>query len=639
MILTRWLRTFVVLGFVLILLLAGCAGIPLVEKEKLLMPPEIPKEFLLTFNNAEKAFNEGMLDEALSLYGKILKQHPSEDLAAWTYFKTGEIYIIKGDFEEAVKFFEALAEKFPRNPIYNEARYQLAFCYSNLGRYDVSLKVAEKLLKEKVSPYQKARILTLIGDNFVGLGKPYDAFAYYMNALKEDPSPILTDDIKKKVIDVIDKRLSVDELQRIYESQWYGYPRGYVLFALAEAHYQNKDFKSAKKVINKYLFYHGKNHPRFEKATKLDHRLEEIETVDRHAIGCILPLTGRYARYGNKALEAIILATGIFDPEKESPLKLIIEDSQSDPSTAREAVVKLVKQDNVIGILGPLGSATALEAAREAQQLSVPLLTLTQSEGITKLGDYIFRNFLTSLMQVSTLVKYSIQNLGITRFAILYPTDNYGIEMMNLFWNEVLRWGGEIMGVESYDSNQTDFGREIKSLTGINFMEKKEETEEKPKPIIDFDALFIPDSYSKASMIVPQLAFYDVTGIQILGTNSWNSPQLLEEESKYLDGAIFVDGFFQDSFYPDVRNFIDTFYVTYGRKPDDLEALIYDAASIMVNTLNKNKAEIRDDLRINLLNLKDYHGITGKTSFSETGEVEKSLFVLTVKGKKIVQIN
>lgn len=639
MILTRQLKTLTIFCFVLILLLAGCAGIPLVEEEKLLMPPEIPEKFLLTFNNAEKALNRGMLDEAMSLYEKILKQHPPEDLAEWTHFKTGEIYIMKGDFEQASKSFDTIVKNFPRNSLYNEASYQLAFCYSNLGRYDVSLKITDKLLKEQVSPYQNTRLLTIVGDNFVGLGKPYDAFAFYMNALEKNPSPILTDDIKKKVTDIIDKRLSIDKLESLYESQWYGYPRGYILFALAEAHYQNKDFKNANKYIDKFLLYYGKSHPRFQKAAELHQRLIELETIDKYAIGCILPLTGRYALYGNKALEAIILATGIFDPEKKSPIKLIIEDSKSDPVTAKEAVEKLVKQDNVIGILGPLGSATALEAAREAQKLNVPILTLTQSEGITKLGDYVFRNFLTSLMQVSTLVKYSIQNLGITSFAILYPKDNYGIKMMNLFWNEVLRWGGEIRGVESYDSNQTDFGKEIKSLTGLNFMENKEETGEKPEPIIDFDALFIPDSYSKARMIVPQLAFYDVTGIQILGTNSWNSPQLFEEESKYLDGAIFVDGFFQDSFYPDVRNFIDNFYATYGRNPDDLEALIYDAASIMVNTLSQNKVETRNDLKINLLNLKDYPGITGKTSFSETGEVEKSLFVLTIRGGNFVQIN
>ncbi|MEA1935553.1 MAG: penicillin-binding protein activator [Thermodesulfobacteriota bacterium] len=639
MILTRWLKILVVCCFIFALLVAGCARIPLVEKEKLLIPPEVSKEFRFTFNNAEKAFNAGMLDEALSLYGVILKQYPPEDLIAWTYFKIGEIYILKGKFEEAVKNFDAIVKRFPENSLYNEARYQLAFCYSRLGRYDVSLKITERLLKEKTSPYQRARILTLVGDNFVGLGKPYDAFIYYTKALKKRPCPILTDDIKKKVVEVIDERLSLDQLESICQSHWYGYPSGYILFAMARTHYQNRNIGKAEKYINKFLFYNGDRHPCFEKAKKFHQRLKEIEIVDHHAIGCILPLTGRYAHYGNKALEAIILATGIFDPEKKNPIKLIIEDSKSDPDTAREAVVKLVKQDKVIGILGPLGSATALEAAREAQKLNVPILTLTQSEGITKLGDYVFRDFLTGLMQVCTLVKYSIQNLGMTRFAILYPTDNYGIEMMNLFWDEVLRWGGEIRGVESYNSKQTDFGREIKSLTGLNFMESEEKSKEKPEPIIGFDALFIPDSHSRVRMIVPQLAFYDVTGIQLLGTNSWNSLQLLEGESKYLEGAIFVDGFFQDSFYPDVRNFIDNFYVVYGREPDDLEALIYDAASIMVSALNKNNVEIRDDLKDNLLNLKNYPGITGKTSFSETGEVEKSLFVLMVKGKNFVQIN
>ena len=639
MILTRWLKILVVCCFIFALLVAGCARIPLVEKEKLLIPPEVSREFRFTFNNAEKAFNAGMLDEALNLYEEILKQYPPEDLTAWTYFKTGEIYIIKGNFEEAVKNYDAIVKKFPGNPLHNEARYQLAFCYSRLERYDVSLKIAERLLKKKILPYQRARILTLVGDNFVGLGKPYDAFIYYTKALKKRPCPILTDDIKKKVVEVIDERLSLDQLESICQSHWYGYPSGYILFAMARTHYQNRDIGKAKKYINKFLFYNGDRHPCFEKAKKFYQRLKEMEIVDHHAIGCILPLTGRYARYGNKALEAIILATGIFNPETKSPIKLIIEDSKSDPDTAREAVVKLAKQDKVIGILGPLGSATALKAAREAQKLNVPILTLTQSEGITKLGDYVFRDFLTGLMQVCTLVKYSIQNLGMTRFAILYPTDNYGIEMMNLFWDEVLRWGGEIRGVESYNSKQTDFGREIKSLTGLNFMENEGKSKEKPEPIIDFDALFIPDSHSRVRMIVPQLAFYDVTGIQLLGTNSWNSLQLLEGESKYLEGAIFVDGFFQDSFYPDVRNFIDNFYVVYGREPDDLEALIYDAASIMVSALNKNNIEIRDDLRDNLLNLKNYPGITGKTSFSETGEVEKSLFVLMVKGKNFVQIN
>jgi ABC-type branched-chain amino acid transport systems, periplasmic component len=420
-------------------------------------------------------------------------------------------------------------------------------------------------------------------------------------------------------------------------SHWYGYPSGHILYSIAQAHYQNRDLKKARSYIDKFIFY-NRRHPYFEKAIKLRERLKELEFVDHNAIGCILPLTGRYARYGNRALEAIILATGILDPDKKSPFKLLIEDSKSDPATARDAVVKLAKQDRVIGILGPLGNATALEAATEAQKLSVPILTLSRNREIAVIGDYVFLDFMTDLMQVRTLVRYSIQNLGMTRFAILYPKDDHGIEMMNLFRDEALRWGGEIKAVESYHSKQTDFGKEIKSLTGLCFMKKDSKSKENPRPVIDFDALFIPDSPFRVKMIAPQLAFYDITGIQLLGTNSWNSPDLLKEEGKYLEGAIFVDGFFRDSFYPVVRDFIDNFYVACGREPVCLEALAYDAAGIMVSAIY-NDVEIRNDLKDGLFKLKDYQGIAGKTSFSEKGEAKRSLFVLMVEEGKIVQIN
>lgn len=487
---------------------------------------------------------------------------------------------------------------------------------------------------------RESRILALTGDDFMEQERPFDAVTNYLKAIKKRPGTIPVDDIKKKIEDIIHERLSIDQLEKMRRSRWYGYPSGHILYSIAQAHYQNKDLKKARSYIDKFIFY-NRRHPYFEKAIKLRERLKELEFVDHNAIGCILPLTGRYARYGNRALEAIILATGILDPDKESPLKLFIEDSKSDPATARDAVIKLTKQDRVIGILGPLGNATALEAATEAQKLNVPILTLSRNRGIAGIGDYVFRDFMTDLMQVRTLVKYSIQNLGMTRFAILYPKDDHGIEMMNLFWDEALRLGGEIRAVESYQNKQTDFGKEIKSLTGLCSIEKDSKSKENPRPLIDFDALFIPDSCFRVRMIAPQLAFYDVTGIQLLGTNNWNSPDLFKdkEESKYLEGAIFVDGFFRDSFYPVVRDFIDNFYVACGREPVYLEALAYDAAGIMVSAIYKNDVEIRDDLKDGLFKLKDHSGIAGKTSFSETGEVKRPLFVLMVEDGKIVQIN
>jgi hypothetical protein len=39
-----------------------------------------------------------------------------------------------------------------------------------------------------------------------------------------------------------------------------------------------------------------------------------------------------------------------------------------------------------------------------------------------------------------------------------------------------------------------------------------------------------------------------------------------------------------------------------------------------------------------LMGVSDFSGVTGLTSFDETGDVEKELYLLTVEGRRFVQI-
>ena len=317
----------------------------------------------------------------------------------------------------------------------------------------------------------------------------------------------------------------------------------------------------------------------------------------------------------------------------------MIEDSQSEPAVAGTAVGKLADA-GVACILGPLGSQEALEAAKESQRLKVPILTLTQWEGITGIGDYVFRNFLTAAMQVRTVVQYAQAAIGLRRFAILYPEDPYGREMARLFREEVLRKGGEIVREKSYKTDQTDFGEEIRALAGLPSDSPAPDVPATapPKPNPGFEALFIPDSAARVAMIVPQLAYYDIAGIRLLGTSGWDSPELLDTDPERLQGAIFVDGFFANSFRPEVNRFIEAFYMAYRREPDMIEALVFDAADLAVRLVIENRGRTREDFRKSLLQVRGYQGATGRTSFSPSRDAEKELFVLTVKGGQIIQV-
>ena len=89
--------------------------------------------------------------------------------------------------------------------------------------------------------------------------------------------------------------------------------------------------------------------------------------------------------------------------------------------------------------------------------IKVVIALLTQKDNIVDTGDFVFRNFLTPRMQVKAIIAYAVEELGLKRFAILYPDERYGITFMNLFWDEVIAYGGSVVGAESYRLVQTDF--------------------------------------------------------------------------------------------------------------------------------------------------------------------------------------
>ena len=143
---------------------------------------------------------------------------------------------------------------------------------------------------------------------------------------------------------------------------------------------------------------------------------------------------------------------------------------------------------------------------------------------------------------------------------------------------------------------------------------------------------------TKAGLIVPQLAFYDVTDTYLLGTNLWHSDNLIEMARKYAQNAIIPDGFFAESASDEVMDFVRTFTKTFNRKPEFIEAVAYDTAMILFQTVSSPDIQFRSDLKNKLKTLNDFHGVTGLTSFDNGGEVRKKLYLLQIKGKKFVEL-
>ncbi len=568
------------------------------------------------------------------------REKPEEEPPDVALFNRGELLFSKEDFAGAGLTFRDLISHYPASPLVNEAKYKLAISYNKTGRYEDSLGLLREVLPLSLSPLRKSMIYSVMADDYSGLGDYFEALRWHINAMENAEEEAQKPEIWQKIKEIMDYRLStaqLQEIQFIYEDSPIS---GYAAFRIAQISFDEGDLEQSKKLIYRVM---GKfqDQPYYPEVKAFFDRIKEESVPERNVIGCILPLSGENRPYGLRSLHGIELAIHAFEPDYEGmPFKLVIKDSKSSPQEAATAVEDLVDSDRVMAIIGPLLSVTAEAAAKRAQELEVPIITLTQREDVAEIGDFVFQNCLTNSQQIKALITYAMDELRLARFAILYPRDFYGMRLAHLFIDEALRNGGEIMGVQSYDNDQMDFGRQIKQLVGLRESEAKKEGGRKRdfEPIIEFDALFIPDYADRVGLIAPQLAYYNVIGITLLGTSAWNSPELVSEGKKYVEESLFVAGFFMDSQNPVIGQFVEDFRNTFGSDPTILEAQAYDAADLCVQILTIQEIYSHPQMREGLAGVTAFDGVSGLTSFDAEGRPSKIPFMLTVKKEKIQQI-
>jgi branched-chain amino acid transport system substrate-binding protein len=364
--------------------------------------------------------------------------------------------------------------------------------------------------------------------------------------------------------------------------------------------------------------------------------------VNRNTVGCVFPLTGRFADEGNKALDAVLLSAEIFNQHSPSPWKIVVTDSGETPEGIKEAVAYLAEGAKVMAIIAISGTAEATVAAREAQTRQVPLILIASKEGVTEVGEYVFQHFLTPTQQLEALTGYALHTLNVAIFSILYPQDDYGKEMVRLFRGEVNKTGGKVVKAIPYSKTQTDFTEQIKKLTGdkVGATEKNYATtgEAQSGLSVDFESLFIPDSYLRVKLIASQLAFYNVKNVKLLGTSLWHSADLLKKGAEYLEGAVFADSFSVNGFLPETNDFVDVYYSAYGREPGNIDALSYDTMEMVLGVLEDQQIKTRAEFIRALLAIQRFRGVTGSISFHGNRVAQKDAFILRVHNGKIEQV-
>jgi branched-chain amino acid transport system substrate-binding protein len=602
------------------------------------------------FQQAEKKYQASAFPEALALYTDYLARYPDEPLAPAALMRIGGIHAQQGNLAQARKAYAQLVSDYPESAQRSDAELEKLSLLLREGQYrEVIFQSAETLKRFGESP-QQARAFALAADAHAALGAHLKAVEAYTRALRlaaPSEQELIVPKLRAAIL-----RLNVAEVKSLAERPEDDIPMDYLLFQSGMV--MGREGRAAEALILLRAFQ--QRYPQHEQAERTQRAIAEMgqaPRLERRVLGCLLPLTGSYQAIGQRALRGIELAVSLHNAENaEAPVQVVIKDTASE-AQATLAALKELEREGVSAVIGPLAHAEAV--AVEAQAMGLPLIALTQKEGVVGAGDYVFRNFITPAAQMRALAGYAATKLGATQAVILYPDEPYGRTFMGLFRDEFQARGGEVLTAVAYGLSATDFSAPIKKLLRYSQKVPREPRSDRPEPrsaagrrsrieekefdlAFDFQVVFIPDEPSKAAMLVPQLAYHDIKEVYLLGTNLWHSEALIQHAGPYVQGAIMADAFLADSTEPAARRFVTAFEETFQERPGSIEATAYDTARLLCDVASRPGVRFRSDVAAALHGSEGFSGATGFTRFLPSGECEKELRLLEIRGKKFVEL-
>ncbi len=413
----------------------------------------------------------------------------------------------------------------------------------------------------------------------------------------------------------------------------------------------------------------------------------------RGTVGIVLPLTGRFSHYGEGSLRGVLLAAGLFTDDDDAAadairfgypdegtdeelggagrsrreIRLVVRDSEGDPTRAAEAVRELADDPDLVAVIGPIFSAESIAAAKAAEEVGVPIVTLSTREDIPVGRVQAFRTRTTPGDEVGVLVGHAFDTLEAERFAVLYPKTRYGRGMRKLYWDAVTARGGKMVAASSYDPEAVDFKTAMRNMIGYRFLtnwEKKalEERDDilraarrlepadalllrdaaydilgpelvRLPPIVDFDVLFIPDSADKIALIAPGLALHEIRDVGLLGSSDWVDVELLRVGRQHVADAVVSTPFYPESDLPFVVEFVEGYRKTFGSEPDAYSAEAFDAMNLVLVQLSAGRTN-RDGVRAGLLDTRAYPGATGVLTMHPNGNARRRPFLLQISGRR-----
>jgi len=286
---------------------------------------------------------------------------------------------------------------------------------------------------------------------------------------------------------------------------------------------------------------------------------------------------------------------------------LSVEDAQSDPKAAMDAVRKLVEVDKVPVVLGEYSSGLTLPTGQYTNKNKIVQISIgANSPMLRTIGPYFFDMIALNNVEGPPMVDMAVKDLKAKSFATMVPNNPYGVGLEQALCDAAKAAGGSCAVTVRYESNQTDYRAQLQQVAGAN-------------P----DAVFFFAYGSDATLLLKQASELGMTP----GKN-WFGPEMSNWSNEVTanpaiaqiaDGIRGIDFSVGGDFYD--KTYAAPFKAKYGAAPaTDFGAFAYDATMVAALAINAANSADPTAIKGQVIDMAGkYQGVTGDKSMDKDG--------------------
>ena len=345
------------------------------------------------------------------------------------------------------------------------------------------------------------------------------------------------------------------------------------------------------------------------------------EPSEEIAIGVVLPLEGRLTEpFGIPISQGFELALNEINAAQPSgrKFKFIIENDQGTVEGAVAAFNKLIHQDGVSVILGPVTSTQTAEAFPIAQENQVVAISPTSAaRGLSAIGDHVFRVALTTDVLTPSGIEVTLTKLGYQQAATLYDEVDLFSTDADAAVQEVLAANGvEVLITETFQGGDTNFSEQLTRIHAL-----------------DPDVIFVSCLAPEKPGILTQGHQLGISAPFIVRTLTGVEVQAAGAAA---EGAMTFIGWGTAIDTPGNQAFVQNYSAAYGMEPNNYAARSYATLHILAEAIMNAQSTDSASIREALANIRDLETILGEFSFDANGDAVYDTKVLIVKDGELV---